>query len=235
MQEHHFATAQAMAQAQAHAVAAQLQAALQARGQATLAVSGGRSPIALFEALRLQALDWRQVTVILVDERCVSASHPDSNALLVRQHLLHGAAKAARFIAYTEDQAAPDPANADAWLSFAKAQLEDLALPLDVVLLGMGDDGHTASWFPGGTGLAEALSSARLLACVQPPAYAPHLRITLTQQAVVAARHIHLALAGPGKLRVYAQARQTASLAAPVSLVLHQAERLDVWLAKEAS
>jgi 6-phosphogluconolactonase len=234
MQEHHFATAPEMAQAQALAVAAQLQAALQARGQATLAVSGGRSPIALFESLRLQALDWRLVTVILVDERCVSASHADSNAQLVRTHLLQGAAAAARFIAYTEGEA-PDPANADAWLSFAQGQLANLALPLDVVLLGMGDDGHTASWFPGGTGLAEALSSTRLLACVQPPAYAPHLRITLTQQAVVAARHIHLALAGAGKLQVYAQARQTASLDAPVSLVLHQAQRLDVWLAKEAS
>ena len=79
-------------------IADALQHAIGQRGRALLAVSGGKSPIALFERLREQALDWRAVTVILVDERCVPHEHTDSNTALVRQHLLQGPAAAARFL-----------------------------------------------------------------------------------------------------------------------------------------
>lgn len=233
MQEHSFLSASAMASAQASTVAKQLQAALKTRGQAQLAVSGGRSPIAFFQALRQAVLDWSKVTVLLVDERCVSETHPDSNALLVRTQLLQGAASAARFVSYTEGQASPEALSADAWLAAAQAQIERVLMPLDVVVLGMGDDGHTASWFPGVEGLTQALSHTGTLAWVRPPAYAPHLRITLTQGAVLSARHIHLALAGTAKLQVYEKARVHETPEFPVSFVLAKSAQLDVWLTQE--
>jgi 6-phosphogluconolactonase len=78
-------------------IAARLQAAIDARGQAVLTVSGGKSPIALFQALRVLPLAWHQVTVTLADERCVANTHADSNALLVRSHLLKDQSSSSTF------------------------------------------------------------------------------------------------------------------------------------------
>ena len=86
------------AQTLAADVAARLRQAIAARGRAVLHVSGGQSPVALFEALRGQALPWQLVEVSLADERVVPADHPDSNARLVRTHLLQGPASCARFL-----------------------------------------------------------------------------------------------------------------------------------------
>ena len=93
-----FSSTDAAALALARAVAAELTAALAQRPRALLLVSGGRSPLVFFEALRLQPIDWQRIDVSLVDERCVAADDDAANASLVRAHLLHGAAAAARWI-----------------------------------------------------------------------------------------------------------------------------------------
>lgn len=228
LNEHLGATPGQMAQQ----IADELRAAIAARGRATLAVSGGKSPIALFEQLREQALDWSQVTVLLVDERCVPHDHADSNTALVRQHLLQGAAAAASFSSLFDN--VPADLNDTALLDLVAAanqRLSTIRFPLDVVVLGMGEDGHTASLFPAAPGLDHALTSGRPMAWVR-PATAPYARLTLTLPVLLAARHLHLSIAGDAKRKVYQEAAKAASPALPISLLLnHPACTVQVWIA----
>lgn len=219
----------AQAAALADRVADDLRAALAARGRALLAVSGGRSPVALFAALRTQALDWAAVTVVLVDERVVPVDHPDSNTALVRRHLLADAAARATFVPFFDT---PGGADADALAAQADRRLATLAWPLDVVLLGMGEDGHTASLFPAAPGLDAALAADAPRVVGVRPAAAPHARLTLSLSVLRAARQAHLAIAGAAKQTVLAQACRQPDLARPVSLLLHDVPRPpDLWIA----
>lgn len=202
-------------------IADALQLAIRERGHALLAVSGGKSPIALFERLREQALDWRAVTVVLVDERCVPHEHADSNTALVRQHLLQGPAAAAHFVPFFEDM--PEDELSDAALTAlaqtAQQRLAAVPWPLDVGILGMGVDGHTASLFPHAPGLEQALSSHNSVAWVR-PSTAPHARLTLTLHALRSARELHLSIAGEAKRAVLARAQAGIVADHPVSYVL---------------
>lgn len=121
-------------------------------GQASFMVSGGTSPGRMFGLLADEHLEWDKVTVGLVDERWVAPDHPGSNEKIVREKLLKGPASAARFLPMKTLDA--DPASAVA--SRAAAYAPHLS-PLSCVLLGMGADGHTASWFPGSIGLEQAM------------------------------------------------------------------------------
>lgn len=230
VREHHCGAPSDQADRLADAIAAQLSAALAARGQATLAVSGGRSPVALFQRLRQAPLDWTRVSITLVDERCVPETDPDSNARLVREHLLQDRAAAARFVSWLPDVPQPDALTPDALSQAVNQRLALLPPPWDVAVLGMGDDGHTASWFPDSPGLTQAMANGKAVCWVR-PGHAPHLRLTLTRAAVLACRHLHLSIAGTPKLRVYAQACRGETLALPVSVVLTHATSLDVWIA----
>ena len=229
LQEHTCANTAAQARQLAEAVAAQLRHAIATRGHALLAVSGGKSPIALFEHLRQQPLDWISVTVLLADERCVPHTHADSNTALVRQHLLQDGAAAATFVTFFDTLDAIDTLAAA-----ANQRLAALHWPLDVAVLGMGEDGHTASLFPAAPGLDTALHTTAHVAWVRPDAigHAPHPRLTLTLPTLQAARQLHLSLAGPAKQAVYRQALVQPDVALPVSLLLHRpAHPFSVWLA----
>ena len=226
------ADAASAAQRLAQALAVQLRHAIAQRGQALLAVSGGRSPTALFQALRTQALPWAQVTVLLVDERCVPPTHADSNAALVRAHLLQDEAAKAQFMPFFDELPESwreEAANLSALTESAQSRLRCLPWPLDVAVLGMGDDGHTASLFPGAPGLAQALAGEGSVAWVRPLG-APHARLTLSLPVLQQARHVHLALAGPAKRAILDRACAQASVELPVSLVLHRpGEPVQVW------
>ena len=229
LQEHACANTAAQARQLAEAVAAQLRHAIATRGSALLAVSGGKSPIALFEHLRQQPLDWASVTVLLADERCVPHTHPDSNTALVRQHLLQDGAAEATFVTFFDALDAIDTLAAA-----ANQRLAALHWPLDVAVLGMGEDGHTASLFPAAPGLDTALHTTAHVAWVRPDAigHAPHPRLTLILPTLQAARQLHLSLAGPAKQAVYRQALARPDAALPVSLLLHRpAHPFSVWLA----
>ena len=219
VEERAFATPSAAAQALAETVTLDLVDALDARPRASLVVSGGRSPIALFEALRDAALDWARVSITLADERWVPPEHADSNARLVAEHLLQGAAAAARFVPLWNG--APTPADA---LAERSAAIAALPRPFDSVVLGMGEDGHTASLFPGAAGLAAAIDpqGEALLAGID-PLTAPHPRLSLTLGALLHSRRIHLPLAGAAKHAIYRRARVSGdSTQWPIAAVLCQ-------------
>jgi 6-phosphogluconolactonase len=229
--EHPGATPSAIA---AH-VADALRAAIAARGQASLAVSGGKSPIPMFEALREQDLDWSRVSIVLVDERIVPRDHEASNTALVARHLLQGQAAAARFLLFFRELAPRFNAEVlDALVEDAETRIADLPWPLDVAVLGMGEDAHTASLFPGAPGYARAIATDERLAWVVPeqaPVPAPHARITFTLSALLAARELLLSIAGESKLVVYRQAALARDEALPISLVLHQDQTpVSVWI-----
>lgn len=191
-------TTQQLAERLAIDVAGMLNAAIAERGQATLVVSGGSTPVPFFEALSTQRLDWSQVRVTLADERWVDSGHPDSNERLVRRHLLDNQAAAATFIslydpALSVSEAAP----------VVEQRLRDGALPFDVVILGMGNDGHTASLFPGADDLYDALDLNRTLLCMAAtPPEAKHKRMTLTLKALVDTRHLLVHITGKKKRSV---------------------------------
>jgi 6-phosphogluconolactonase len=188
----------ALAEALAHSIADDLRAAIDARGIASLALSGGNTPRAFMQALALQALDWPRVVVTLVDERWVPESSERSNAALVRKNLLQGAAAGARFMPLYRDKPEPEDALAE-----IESGLAGLPSPFDALVLGMGNDGHTASFFPGGDRLADALdpgTTSKVLPMRAPDAGEP--RITLTLPPILAARHLYLHIEGAGKRRV---------------------------------
>lgn len=192
-----FDDAESMASALAERVATLLRLALRQRGQATLVVPGGKSPVPFFQTLFRCRLDWARVSVTLADERWLPPEHPDSNAGLVQANLLQGPAAAARFVPLYGFE--PSPA---AGLEACAARLADLPRPFDVVVLGMGEDGHFASLFPGAAGLADLLEQdSPALAEVIPPA-APHPRISLGVSSLTDARQLIVQIQGPRKAAV---------------------------------
>ena len=221
IQRNEFADPAALAQALASSVADDLRTALQERQVASLALSGGNTPKAFMRALSKQSLDWSQVVVTLVDERWVPEDNARSNAALLRENLLQGPAAAARFLPLHRDTATPEEA-----LDALERDLAALPSPFDAVVLGMGNDGHTASFFPGGDRLAEALdpdSSLRVLPMRAPGAGEP--RVTLTLPPLLAARHLYLHIEGAEKQAVLAQAASGigAGAAYPIRTVLRHA------------
>lgn len=179
-----------------------LEEALGERGEASLAVSGGSTPIPFFRALSAVELEWHRVTVTLADERWVTVDNPDSNERLVREHLLQGPAAEARFIGLKQ----PQQSATEGQKSCERA-LAAVPWPLDVVILGMGNDGHTASLFPDAPELHEAMASKNREHCiaVHPPTVA-QARMSLTRRTLGEARHCVLHLKGEQKLETLKKA-----------------------------
>jgi 6-phosphogluconolactonase len=183
-------------------IAESLAAAIGARGLASLVVSGGRSPVRLFEILRTQPLDWDRVCVALADERWVAPDDAASNERLVRDVLLKDHAASARFLGLKNGAPTPDLGAVSAWETFAR-----VPRPFDAVILGMGDDGHTASLFPGSPNLPRALNPAAVAGCVGMWApVAPHPRLSLNLTALLDSRRIVVLITGEAKRHTFAAA-----------------------------
>lgn len=205
-----------LATALAERVIAILAAAIQSKGSASLVVSGGRTPKRLFEILSARDLDWAKVSITLADDRLVPAGHDDLNAKLVRTHLLKDKAAQAKFYPLWDGEG--DAAQ------IAAAALKHFEGRFDVLLLGMGDDGHTASLFPQAPGLEEALeinNPQALLILPATPTRQPRVSLTLSRLAHSA--HILLAFDGKSKREVYERALGQGPVAElPVRGVLRQ-------------
>ena len=198
-------------------IEAELTAAVKSRDSASLVVSGGSTPRPLFQALAGRELPWEKITITLADERWVDPSSKDSNEAMLRDTLLQGAASKARFI--------PLKNSADTALAGqddCEQSLASIAMPFDLIILGMGNDGHTASLFPKVAGAALDKNTPRLCAPVQ-PVDAPHERLSLTARGLLNSRRIILHLVGDSKWQVYQQAIQPGAVdELPVRVVLHQ-------------
>jgi 6-phosphogluconolactonase len=192
-----FATHAQASAALADQVASDLRDAVSLRGEASLAVPGGTTPAEFLGALGDRPLDWPHVTVLLTDERWVAPDHPRSNTALVDRTL---GARGRPYRWYPLWRAGVTPREAVALL---EADTAAVPLPLDVVVLGMGDDGHVASLFPGDeTGFTDAAS--RFVA-VRGPGDEP--RVSLSATVLARAREVYLLLRGAAKLEVLQRAR----------------------------
>ncbi|MFZ5617711.1 MAG: 6-phosphogluconolactonase [Pseudomonadota bacterium] len=223
-----FASRTAAAERLADYLEAQLGRAIAERGSASIAVSGGSTPEALYRKLAGRSLDWARVTAILVDERWVSPGEAGSNETFVRRTLQSGKAGSLKLIGLWSP--APSPGEG---LRAAETRLEQIEGPFDAVVLGMGNDGHTASWFPDCEGLDDALSIAgsRLAAvrAKKSSVTGDHLdRMTLTLGAVASARAICLVIAGEDKRAAFEHASAGGNVAdMPVRAILRM--RPDLW------
>jgi 6-phosphogluconolactonase len=214
-----FSDLETLSAALADQIAAALQSAIAARGTASLVVSGGKSPIEMFHRLSVKDLDWSRVCIALADERWVETSSADSNEHLIRSELLVNKAAAARFTGLKNAAPTPDIGAVSAWQTFAR-----VPRPFDMVVLGMGDDGHTASLFPNSPNLGLALDPSAAAGCVGmwAPA-APQPRMSLNLTALLDSRSIVILLNGEAKWRTYVSASSPGPVAQmPVRAVLRQ-------------
>jgi 6-phosphogluconolactonase len=168
-------------------------------GCASIAVSGGRTPISLFEELSKLNLEWSKVELTLVDERWVDAKHEDSNELLVRKHLIKNKATQINFFPIKSSAKSVK----EGQILYEKV-LQQVKLPFDVIVLGMGDDGHTASLFPCCKELGQAMDPDSQQKCiVTKPKNAPYERISLTFSTISKVKNLILQMRGSSKLRTF--------------------------------
>jgi 6-phosphogluconolactonase len=222
-----FPDGESLAEAFAHWTARLLQDAVDLRGEAAIAVSGGNTPKLYFAALSRQEIDWGRVTVTLADERRAPDDSPRSNAKMARDLLLQNRAAEARFAPLADSRLPPDRE-----LAAAQARIADLPLPLDLVALGMGDDGHTASWFPNGDRLATAMNpGGRALVLPMSAPGAPEPRLTLTARVILRARALALQIEGETKGATLAKALgEGPATEMPIRAVLREASsRLTIF------
>ena len=222
-----FSDGAALAEAFAKWTAQLLREAVDLRGEAAIAVSGGTTPKLYFAALSRQEIDWSRITVTLADERRVADDNPRSNARLARDLLLQNRAAEARFAPLADSRLSPERE-----LAAAQARIADLPLPLDLVVLGMGEDGHTASWFPHGDLLVTAMNpGGRALVLPMSAPAAPEPRLTLTARVILRARALALQIEGEAKRAVLAKALGAGPAAEmPIRTVLREAgDRLTIF------
>lgn len=202
-EEKRFSSPQSLIEVLANRIAKTLRRAVKARGYASIVVSSGRvTPVALFEQLSILHVPWSAVWITLSDERWVSVDSPGSNEGLVRRTLLKGPVKEAHFVGLKNDESTPEAGQATCHEALLK-----VPRPFDVVVLGMGEDGHIASLFSGTPQLAAALDpDVKVLCRPIRPVSAPHPRLTLTLPALLDSRWIVIHIVGDRKRRVYRQA-----------------------------
>lgn len=172
-----------------------LKSAVNARGQAYLAVSGGKSPKGLFQILSNANLPWENIVITLTDERCLEPTSLESNEYLIRTNLLQNKAKHAQFIPIYGDARSQN-----VYLSQIEEKIASLPL-FDAVVLGMGTDGHTASLFPCSPEIKDSLTTKDALICTNPSS-ASYQRISMTMSRLLQSEVIFLYLVGNEKLNV---------------------------------
>ncbi len=209
---------QQLARALSRKIAACIQVAISERNKANIAVSGGRSPVLMFQMLCQENIAWNKVNLTLVDERWVDAAHPSANAGLVKAHLLQDKAATANWYSLKTEHARPQDAVPE-----LEQKLRYL-LPFDVIVLGMGEDGHTASFFPDAAMLSAALypQENQLCAAIESNT-AGYPRMTMTLPTIMTARQIFVQLVGIKKQAILKRAMVNGEInELPIRSVLQQ-------------
>lgn len=194
-------------------LASELENALLTHDKVSFAVPGGTTPGPIFDSICDVRLDWDRVQVMLTDERWVPETSDRSNTRLLQQRLLTGRAAAAAYIPLYNGAETPEdglPALQDAMAA---------TLPVDVMLLGMGADMHTASIFPGADQLERALTGDDLLVAMRAPG-APEPRITLSAKVLKGAISRHIVIIGQEKREALEKARHLTPQEAPIAAIL---------------
>ena len=196
-----------------------LMGALAKNGKATLAVPGGSTPGPLFDLLSRADFDWANVTIMLTDERWVSTDSPRSNTALIRNRLLVNAAASANYVALYKDGFEPEAG------AVALSKQVEPHLPIDVILLGMGADMHTASLFPGAAELAWAQSpEAAAVVSMVPVTGDLEPRVTLSANVLESANRTHVLILGDEKKAALMVAETAAPAEAPIAQFLPNAK-----------
>lgn len=214
-QQHDFKCREELDSALAGTLADALRMDLAQQPRTSLALSGGTTPRGMLQQLSRQILDWKRVDVTLVDERWGDADSSEANERLLRECLLQGPAAAAQLHPLILPYGRPEAA-----LPALEAMISGLSRPFSAMVLGMGRDGHTASWFPDADNLPALLDpDSTQQVAVTCPESVPQARVTLTLATVLDSRSIHLHLVGADKREVLEDAvnRQL-----PVAHVLRQ-------------
>jgi 6-phosphogluconolactonase len=215
-------SADEMADAVAGDVGFIIESAVDARGAAVIALAGGKTPLPAYERLAKAKIDWKRVTIIPTDDRLVPMGDALSNVTAIGKLFLP---KGARVLPITSEAAADYKAAGRA----ADARLQDVHWPLDLCLLGVGADGHTASIFPG-PDFDEAVNGPkdRRAVGVMPdplPPEAPVARVSLTRAAIVSARAVMIAVTGQAKRNIIERAIKDGPMSPyPIGRVLADAE-----------
>lgn len=192
---------------------------LKTKSQIVIAVSGGKSPIPLFTKLSNLELPWEKITITLVDERVVAPQDLDSNENLVRTYLLQSNAQKAKFIGIISD------------INDAKKCLDNInnnIKTIDLAILGMGEDGHTASIFPNMPELDEALHTKNKY-LITNPISAKYQRITLSLNGLVNISRLFLSITNEIKLNVFKESILSTNLSYPISYLLDKRDDISVY------
>jgi 6-phosphogluconolactonase len=202
----------------AQTIAEILHSSISKRGCATLAVSGGTTPRLFFEKLSFIPVEWHKVTITLVDERWVDPSHDRSNTKLVQEKLLQNHAKTAHFIPLWSGGSKPEQVKIDK----TNARLNNIKIPFDAVILGLGTDGHTASFFPHSNQLNDALTKKEPMVSVFAVG-SEEPRVTLTLPFLLKTNVFFLHIEGEDKLNTLQKAFEDGSVEdMPIRAILRQ-------------
>ena len=183
-----------------------LEKSLTKKGYASLLVCGGSSPLKIFEELNQIKLDWKNITISLIDDRIVSSAHPDSNELLIDKYLLKGFASYAKFISLNNNY---------------NLLIKDVK-EFDVAIIGMGPDGHFASLFPSMISTTNYLevSAKPAIIITEPIGNPEHKRTSMNLSMILKTNDIFVVIPNEDKLNLLKDARSNKSL--PMFYLLNQ-------------
>jgi len=224
-QEHEFNDSESLVDSLSEDILDKLEKAILKNGKASLLVSGGSTPKPLFKKLSLSNISWNKVSIALCDERWVTSEHKDSNEKLVKDYLLVNNAVNAKFVPmYQKNIAIKD--SEQVCSNVYKKEL----FPFDVLILGMGNDGHTASLFPKNIELKKSFDTEEKLCISMTPSDAPHERMSLTKKAILSTKNLYLHFEGEEKRKVYKTVLEGIdSYEMPIASILNDKKKVEVY------
>jgi len=207
-----------------------LKQAIRSKGKAQMLLSGGSSPRPVYEALSNSNLAWDKVSIGLVDDRWVKPGQHGSNETFILQTLMQNKAETSTFLGLKSEQL-----TASQGVTHVNKIYQSNFDDIDICIMGMGTDGHTASWFPYSQGLKEALDiDNKSMVCSIDAKGCPVAgdmteRITVSLPVIMSARHVFLLISGQEKRDVFENAANKNVFAAPVNALFAAGARLTVF------